>query len=225
MARAVCEERTLALRPRLPRRTSSRSAGASCRGSSRQRPEQARVGDLDLLPAALPALTALHNSAFTLTVPSSAAAQPGNRIRLSHCSYKQLPREGDRHCRCYRSGHDTVCYLPRVARRLRDSSGQSLLEAAFITPLLLLLTFAIVDFSSMLYVHLALQNGVAQASRYGDHRTGRWHVVPGRLDQGRHAERDADADARRRGVHVPQSRRPAPRRGSPAAAGPTPSTR
>jgi Flp pilus assembly protein TadG len=57
--------------------------------------------------------------------------------------------------------------IPRVARRLRDSSGQSMLEAAFITPLLLLLTFAIVDFSAMLYVHLALQNGVAQASRYG----------------------------------------------------------
>ena len=58
-------------------------------------------------------------------------------------------------------------HLPRVTRRLRDSSGQSLLEAAFITPLLLVLTFAIVDFSAMLYVHLALQNGVAQASRYG----------------------------------------------------------
>jgi Flp pilus assembly protein TadG len=56
---------------------------------------------------------------------------------------------------------------PRVVRRLRDSGGQSLLEAAFITPLLLLLTFAIVDFSAMLYVHLALQNGVAQASRFG----------------------------------------------------------
>ena len=56
---------------------------------------------------------------------------------------------------------------PRVVRRLRDSGGQSLLEAAFITPLLLILTFAIVDFSAMLYVHLALQNGVAQASRYG----------------------------------------------------------
>ncbi len=56
---------------------------------------------------------------------------------------------------------------PRVVRRLRDSGGQSLIEAAFITPLLLILTFAIVDFSAMLYVHLALQNGVAQASRFG----------------------------------------------------------
>lgn len=54
-----------------------------------------------------------------------------------------------------------------VTRRLRDSSGNSMLEAAFITPLLLLVTFAIVDFASILYVHLALQNGVGQASRYG----------------------------------------------------------
>jgi Flp pilus assembly protein TadG len=55
----------------------------------------------------------------------------------------------------------------RIGRRLRGDSGQSLLEAGFITPLLLLLTFAIVDFSALLYVHLALQNGVSQASRYG----------------------------------------------------------
>lgn len=54
----------------------------------------------------------------------------------------------------------------RLARRLRDTEGANLLEAAIITPLLLLMTFAIVDFSAMLYVHLALQNGVAQASRY-----------------------------------------------------------
>jgi Flp pilus assembly protein TadG len=32
---------------------------------------------------------------------------------------------------------------------------------------LLLLTFAIVDFASMFYIYLALQNGVSQASRYG----------------------------------------------------------
>jgi Flp pilus assembly protein TadG len=48
----------------------------------------------------------------------------------------------------------------------RAAEGANLLEAAVITPLLLLMTFAIVDFAAMLYVHLALQNGVAQASRY-----------------------------------------------------------
>jgi Flp pilus assembly protein TadG len=55
----------------------------------------------------------------------------------------------------------------RVFKRLHDSEGTNLVEAAVITPLLVLLTFGIVDFSALLYVHLALQNGVAQASRYG----------------------------------------------------------
>jgi TadE-like protein len=55
----------------------------------------------------------------------------------------------------------------RFAGWLRDTEGANLLEGAIITPLLLFMTFAIVDFSSMLYVHLALQNGIAQASRYG----------------------------------------------------------
>jgi hypothetical protein len=54
----------------------------------------------------------------------------------------------------------------RIRNVFRDTDGGNLLEGAIITPLLLLLTFAIVDFSAMLYVHLALQNGVAQASRY-----------------------------------------------------------
>ena len=64
-------------------------------------------------------------------------------------------------------------FLSSRIRRLRGDSGQSLLEAAFITPLLLLLTFAIVDFAALLYVHLALQNGVSQASRYGVTAPGR----------------------------------------------------
>ena len=40
------------------------------------------------------------------------------------------------------------------------------MEAALITPLLLLLTFAIVDFSGIFYVYLALENGVSQATRF-----------------------------------------------------------
>jgi Flp pilus assembly protein TadG len=63
----------------------------------------------------------------------------------------------------------------RVFRRLSDSRGATLLEAAIITPLLLLVTFAIIDFGALFYVHLALQNGVSQASRYGV--TG--NVMPG----------------------------------------------
>jgi uncharacterized membrane protein (UPF0127 family) len=52
-------------------------------------------------------------------------------------------------------------------RRLRDSAGTSIVEAAILTPLLLLLTFSIADFGALFYVYLALENGVAQASRYG----------------------------------------------------------
>lgn len=55
----------------------------------------------------------------------------------------------------------------RLFRRLRDTSGNSMIEAALITPLLLLLTFGIMEFAAMFYVYLALENGVAQATRYG----------------------------------------------------------
>ena len=50
---------------------------------------------------------------------------------------------------------------------LRDTRGTNVLEAAIITPLLLVLTFGIADFASLFYVYLALENGVSQASRYG----------------------------------------------------------
>ena len=55
----------------------------------------------------------------------------------------------------------------RVRARLADTSGNTLVEAALITPLLLLVTFAVVDFAVLCYVHLALENGVGQATRYG----------------------------------------------------------
>ena len=49
---------------------------------------------------------------------------------------------------------------------VRDSRGNNLLEAAIITPLLLFLTFSIVDFASLFYSYLALENGVSQATRF-----------------------------------------------------------
>ncbi len=55
----------------------------------------------------------------------------------------------------------------RLVRVLRDCAGTNMLEAAIITPLLLLLTFSVVDFASMFYVYLALENGVSQATRFG----------------------------------------------------------
>jgi Flp pilus assembly protein TadG len=60
----------------------------------------------------------------------------------------------------------TRCLSRRVSRRLRDSKGNVLIEAAVVTPLLLLLTFGIVDFASFFYVNLALENGVSQATRF-----------------------------------------------------------
>jgi hypothetical protein len=42
-----------------------------------------------------------------------------------------------------------------------------MIEVAFILPLLLLLTFAIIDFGVLFSVNLALENGVSQAARQG----------------------------------------------------------
>src|SRR5262245_56614620 len=54
-----------------------------------------------------------------------------------------------------------------MRRRLRGERGATMLEAAIVTPLLLLLTFSIIDFASLFYVYLALENGASQATRYG----------------------------------------------------------
>jgi Flp pilus assembly protein TadG len=56
--------------------------------------------------------------------------------------------------------------LKRRFASFRTETGANLVEAALITPLLLLLTFSIVDFASLFYVYLALENGVSQATRY-----------------------------------------------------------
>jgi hypothetical protein len=57
-------------------------------------------------------------------------------------------------------------FAQRLIGRLRNRDGATMLEAALITPLLLLLTFSIIEFASILYCHLALQNGAAQATRF-----------------------------------------------------------
>jgi len=54
----------------------------------------------------------------------------------------------------------------RTRSRLRDDRGATLVEAAIITPLFLLLTFAIVEFGAVFYAYLALENGVSLATRY-----------------------------------------------------------
>lgn len=58
-------------------------------------------------------------------------------------------------------------WASRLVDRCRDTAGSNIVEAAIVTPLLLLLTFSIVDFASLFYAYLALENGVSQAARYG----------------------------------------------------------
>ena len=48
-----------------------------------------------------------------------------------------------------------------------DTRRTNLMDAAIITPLLVLLTLAMVDFGALFYVDLALENGISQASRFG----------------------------------------------------------
>ena len=55
----------------------------------------------------------------------------------------------------------------RLWRLVRDKSGTNLVEAALVTPLLLLLTFSLVEFATVFFVYLALENGVTQATRAG----------------------------------------------------------
>lgn len=53
-----------------------------------------------------------------------------------------------------------------IRRFIRDARGNNLVEAAIITPLLLFLTFSIIDFAGLFYAYLALENGVSQATRF-----------------------------------------------------------
>ena len=55
----------------------------------------------------------------------------------------------------------------RLRRFLAARSGANLLEAAIVTPLLMLLIFAICDFATVFFVYLSLENGVTQATRTG----------------------------------------------------------
>jgi Flp pilus assembly protein TadG len=56
--------------------------------------------------------------------------------------------------------------MVKKLRRVLDCDGTNMLEAALITPLLLIMTFGIIDFGSMFYTYLALENGVSQATRF-----------------------------------------------------------
>ena len=57
-------------------------------------------------------------------------------------------------------------FSQRIRRLLRGTAGVNMIEAAIITPLLLLLSFSVVDFASLFYVYLSLENGASQATRF-----------------------------------------------------------
>ena len=98
-----------------------------------------------------------------------------------------------------------------------------MIEAAIITPLLLLLTFSIVDFGAVFYVYLALENGVSQATRSAS--PGKLKDDPANpgtpLDR-RRIGQAGDAASRRRRPDRPRQRvhLPEPRHQAPAAPGP-----
>lgn len=54
-----------------------------------------------------------------------------------------------------------------VLRRLKRDEGTNLVEAALLLPLLLFLTFAIIEFAAVFFVYLSLEYGVSEATRYG----------------------------------------------------------
>ena len=79
--------------------------------------------------------------------------------------------------------------LRRAIKGLRDTTGANMVEAAIVAPLLVLLTFTIVDFSALFYCYLALENGVSQATRYAV--TGNVKGTLSRADSIKAAMRDA----------------------------------
>jgi Flp pilus assembly protein TadG len=77
----------------------------------------------------------------------------------------------------------------RFLKRLCGERGVNMVEAAIITPLLLLLCFSIVELGALFYAYLALQNGVSQATRYAI--TGQQNAGQSRLESIRQAMREA----------------------------------
>jgi Flp pilus assembly protein TadG len=60
----------------------------------------------------------------------------------------------------------SMILLRRLRNWFKATEGANMMEAAIITPLVLLLTIGTMEFGSVFYVFLTLQNGVSQATRY-----------------------------------------------------------
>jgi len=85
-----------------------------------------------------------------------------------YCTSREASPRTDRHVSSASPGQSLLARLRggRLVRRLKECRGANIVEMALVMPLLFLLTFSIVDFASMFYVYLALENGVSQATRY-----------------------------------------------------------
>lgn len=51
--------------------------------------------------------------------------------------------------------------------RRQSEKGQSMVELAMVLPLMVLLIFAVVDFSVLFYVYQSMEHGISEATRYG----------------------------------------------------------
>ena len=79
--------------------------------------------------------------------------------------------------------------LSRRLRALRRTDGTNLIEAAIVLPAILLLTFGIIEFGSVFWAFLALQNGVSEATRFAV--TGNTTNGMSRVDSIKYAMRQA----------------------------------
>jgi Flp pilus assembly protein TadG len=64
----------------------------------------------------------------------------------------------------------TLQSVPRRGRWLswvRDPDGSNVIEVALLMPLLMLVTFGIVEFAVLFFTYISLESGVSQATRYG----------------------------------------------------------
>ena len=83
----------------------------------------------------------------------------------------------------------TRYFSRRLWTRLKGTEGANLIEGAIVTPILLLLTFGIIEFAMVFFTYLALQNGVSQATRFGI--TGNVSGSMSRVDSIKNAMRQA----------------------------------
>jgi Flp pilus assembly protein TadG len=94
----------------------------------------------------------------------------------------------------------------RLRRLAGDDRGVNLIEAAIVSPLFVLIVFAILEYATIIYVHEALQNGVSQATRFGV--TGRLQAQKDRVESMKSIMRQATPtltldDAAFQFTHIP----------------------